>query len=46
MHVFEEIDNRVYRELYIPQHTAWSLYIKNFKQQQYYLIKFKYASSH
>jgi hypothetical protein len=24
---------------------AWSLYIKNFKQQQYYLIEFKYASS-
>ena len=32
MYVFEEIDDRVYRESYVPQYTAWSLCIKNFKQ--------------
>ena len=45
MHVFEEIDNRVYRESHILQYIAWSLCIKNFKQQQYHLIEFEYTSS-
>ena len=45
MHVFEEIDDRVYRESRVSQRTAWSLHMKNFKQQQHHLIEFEYASS-
>src|ERR1700684_905317 len=37
--------NRVYRESRVPQRTALSLYMKNFKQQQHHLIEFEYASS-
>ena len=39
------LNDRVYRESRVPQRTAWSLCIKNFKQQQYHLIEFEYASS-
>ena len=41
----KKINDRVYRESRVPQHTAWSLCIKNFKQQQHHLIEFEYTSS-